>query len=162
TGFTQLAVSVLATAVCGSPDSTTPGPVIKLTGQYAMRGIPERGGAFDYEAVECLFRSGRGFECVHPLQSGGELCTWNPQSGTVTRVPIPQPSGFKPPTDVRAYFDNARLTLNRRGDRFIQWDLRWNGDHGLARLPNGSTGFATARTELVLGNSRVVSAPDGS
>jgi hypothetical protein len=139
------------------------GWTVQLVKSHIVKDLPsyDGGRGSDYTDSACAC-AGTAFQCVHPLEFGGELCTWDRQANTVRCEKIPQPGGFRQEFDFESYFGNPALWLNGEGDQFIRWDLGGNCDHGLAVRRRGSPSFTAARVGLCLASSKAICNPEGT
>lgn len=130
---------------------------------HRIDAFPEyqEGSGLDYSDKTMVFAPGQILYAVHPRKQQGELIAYDLGKGTKKRLVIRQPSGFQAEIAVLSYFDSPVLSVGPSGEVLCRWNIKGNGDHGLALLKKGEDSFAVKRVKLYLGSCRVLADRDG-
>lgn len=118
-----------------------------------------------YPACACSFSGNDKLQCAVPMRTRGAVCEGNPKDHKVLLIEIPQPKDFKPDPPVPGfsanYFNDQALWVNSSGDRFVRWEIKGNGDHGLALIKNNTNAVTVSRTNIALANSAALCSSTG-
>lgn len=137
---------------------------VELVKTHRIDAFPEyeKGGGFDYSDKTMAFAPGQRLYAVHPHKQRGELIVYDLEKGTKKSLVVPQPQGFQAEIDVLNYFGNPVLSVSPSGDVLCRWDIKGNGDHGLALLKKGEDSFAVKRVKLYLADCLASADRDGA
>lgn len=115
---------------------------------------PDNGVLSAIQSVK--FLSGGRAVSAAEVDQRGELRVFDIDKATIRRIPIPQPANFKSPYKFAHCFNDPSITASSAGDLFVVWQIRGNGDHGLALLKQGSDSFTVAHSDKTLATHYVV------
>ncbi len=132
-----------------------------LVKEHSTDAFPPNRDRFAYTSKQCVFGPGRSFCAVRPVEQRGELNTYSLSDGKTSGTTIPQPNGFTPPFPFATCFDNPVLSVNVHGDLLCRWEIRGNGDHGLALIVKKSGAVVVKHVDFALAASRAVADAEG-
>ena len=135
---------------------------VVLVKRHTIDAIPGGGPMFHDTRENCTLGPDQRLYACRPLKQHGELIAYDLARGSMNRLAIPQPGGFKATFDFKSDFEDPALAVNSRGDLLCRWTLEGNGDHALALLRKGSTSFVVNRVDLPLADGFVVAEPEGA
>ncbi len=156
-GYEDFKEQVKATVAAGKQTK------VELVKEHKIEGLPKYRDGFGYSNGQIAILPDSRLVAVRPLKQAGELCKYSLSDGKITRLPVPQPEGFKPEFDFDGFgFDHPAISINRQGDLFCRWTLEGNGDHALAILKKDAEAFTVRRVKEYLDRAFVLADPDGN